>query len=49
MINEIERNWDEMAKAYEAFTENDDSYSYSIEWPCIQKMLPQLKNRRYWN
>lgn len=46
MINEIEKNWDEMSKAYEDFTEKDDSYSYVIEWPCIQKMLPPLKNKR---
>lgn len=46
MINEFERNWDEIAKAYEAFTENADSYSYSIEWPCIQKMLPPLSNKK---
>jgi len=46
MKSEIERNWDEMAKAYEDFTESNDSYSSSIEWPCIQKMLPQLNNKR---
>jgi len=46
MKNEIEKNWDDMAKAYEDFTEKDDSYSYAIEWPCIQKMLPQLNNKR---
>ena len=46
MKNEIEKNWDEMSKAYEYFTEDDDSYSDTIEWPCIQKMLPQLNNKR---
>jgi Methyltransferase domain. len=46
MKSEIERNWDEMSKAYEEFTENKDSYSYVIEWPCIQKMLPDLNNKR---
>jgi len=46
MKNEIEKNWDDMAKAYEDFTEGEDSYSNTIEWPCIQKMLPQLKNKR---
>lgn len=42
MKNQIEKNWDDMAKAYEDFTETADSYSYAIEWPCIQKMLPQI-------
>jgi ubiquinone/menaquinone biosynthesis C-methylase UbiE len=46
MKNEIEKNWDDMAKAYEDFTQKDDSYSYAIEWPCIQKMLPRLNNKR---
>jgi ubiquinone/menaquinone biosynthesis C-methylase UbiE len=46
MKNELEKNWDEMAKAYEDFTEKEDSYSYAIEWPCIKKMLPQLHNKR---
>lgn len=46
MKNEIEKNWDEMSTAYEYFTEDDDSYSDTIEWPCIQKMLPQLNNKR---
>lgn len=46
MKTEIERNWDDMARAYEDFTEKDDSYSYTIEWPCIQKLLPPLNNKR---
>ncbi|HEY8350332.1 MAG TPA: class I SAM-dependent methyltransferase [Clostridia bacterium] len=46
MKGEIEKNWDEMARVYEDFTEKDDSYSYAIEWPCIQKMLPPLNNKR---
>jgi len=46
MKNEIEKNWDDMAKAYEDFTEDADSYSYAIEWPCIREMLPQLSNKR---
>ena len=44
-MNNIEENWNDMAMAYENFTENSDSYSYSIEWPCIQKMLPDLKDK----
>jgi len=35
-----------MSKAYENFTEDEDSYSYTIEWPCIQKMLPQLNKKK---
>lgn len=46
MKAEIEKNWDEMSKAYENFTEDDDSYSYTIEWPCIQKMLPKLNKKK---
>ncbi|SHJ31888.1 class I SAM-dependent DNA methyltransferase [Lutispora thermophila] len=46
MKNEIEKNWDDMAKAYEDFTEKEDSYSYAIEWPCIQKILPKLNDKR---
>jgi ubiquinone/menaquinone biosynthesis C-methylase UbiE len=40
-----EKNWDEMSRAYENFTEDEDSYSYQIEWPCILKMLPRLKDK----
>lgn len=46
MKNNIEKNWDEMSKAYEDFTENEDSYSYAIEWPCIKKMLPSLHQKK---
>lgn len=46
MKNEIEKNWDEMSKAYENFTESEDSYSYKIEWPCIKKMLPDLHGKK---
>nr|WP_294489323.1 class I SAM-dependent methyltransferase [uncultured Anaerosporobacter sp.] len=45
-MNTIEENWNVMAMAYENFTENPDSYSYSIEWPCVQKMLPNIKGKR---
>ncbi len=33
MKNFMEQNWDRMASAYEGFTEGDDSYSRTIEWP----------------
>lgn len=46
MKNEIEENWDETSRAYEYFTEDEDSYSYKIEWPCIQKMLPKLNEKK---
>ena len=46
MKNETEINWDEMSKAYEDFTEAEDSYSYTIEWPCIKKMLPNLYEKK---
>lgn len=41
----IEQNWDRMAAAYEGFTESEGSYSYTVEWPCIQEMLPDLKGK----
>lgn len=44
-MNDIEHNWDKMAKAYEEFTSGENSYSYMIEWPCIQKMLPDLRGK----
>ena len=46
MKTEIEQNWDQMAHAYEDFTEGEDSYSYQIEWPCIQKMMPELAGKK---
>lgn len=46
MKNEIEKNWDEMSVAYENFTEDEDSYSYTIEWPCIKRMLPKLNGKK---
>ena len=46
MKNETEQNWDEMSAAYENFTEDEDSYSYTIEWPCIEKMLPKLDGKK---
>ena len=46
MKNEIEKNWDEMSKAYEDFTEDEDSYSYTIEWPCTKRMLPSLQQKK---
>lgn len=44
-MDSIEQNWDHMALAYEDFTEGEDSYSYTIEWPCIQGMLPDLEDK----
>ncbi len=45
-MNNTEENWDKMAEAYEKFTSGDDSYSFRIEWPCIQKLLPDLEGKR---
>jgi len=44
-MNKTEKNWDKMEEAYEQFTSGDDSYSRRIEWPCIRKMLPDLKGK----
>lgn len=37
--------WDDMALAYEIFNNSPDSYSYTIEWPCIQQLLPDLRGK----
>ena len=42
----IKEDWNITAQAYDAFNCAPDSYSYSIEWPAIQKMLPVLKGRK---
>ena len=40
-----EEEWDTMAMAYELFNNAPDSYSYTIEWPCIQQLLPSLRGK----
>lgn len=35
-----------MAMAYEEFNNSPDSYSYNIEWPCIQKMMPVIAGKK---
>lgn len=40
-----EEDWDSMAIAYEMFNNAPDSYSYTIEWPCIQQLLPSLRGK----
>lgn len=42
----IEKDWNMMAQAYEEFNNASDSYSYNIEWPAIQKMLPDLAGKK---
>ncbi|WP_455716005.1 methyltransferase domain-containing protein [Anaerosporobacter sp.] len=44
-MNTIEEDWNIMAKAYEEFNTDEDSYSYNIEWPCIKDMLPNLQEK----
>jgi len=44
-MNAFEQNWNKMAEAYERFTVGENSYSYRIEWPCIQEMLPDLEGK----
>ena len=34
-----------MAAAYELFNNAPDSYSYTIEWPCVQELLPDLRGK----
>ncbi len=45
-MKEIQENWDKMSRAYEDFTCGVDSYSYAIEWPCINGLLPDLYNKK---
>lgn len=44
-MNHIEQLWNKMAKAYDAFTSGKNSYRDTIEWPCIQSMLPDIKGK----
>lgn len=41
----VQSEWNQMSEAYESFHNSPDSYSYLIEWPCIQKLLPDLHGR----
>lgn len=43
---DIEKDWNEMAQAYEEFTSGENSYSNKIEWRAIKTMLPNLKDKR---
>lgn len=44
-MENTEQNWNRMAAAYEDFTAGADSYSYRIEWPCIERLLPDLHGK----
>ena len=44
-MNNIEQIWNKMATAYDAFTSGEHAYRDTIEWPCIQKMLPDIKGK----
>ena len=41
-LNTVKAEWNSAAAAYELFNNSPDSYSYTIEWPCIQELLPDL-------
>lgn len=41
----VTTEWNSMAAAYELFNNAPDSYSYMIEWPCIQTLLPELRGK----
>lgn len=45
-LDAMRDEWDHMALAYEQFNNAPDSYSYCIEWPCIQQLLPELKGKK---
>lgn len=44
-LNTVKSEWNSMASAYELFNNSPDSYSYTIEWPCIQDFLPNLRGK----
>ena len=44
-MNTVKSEWNNMATAYELFNNSPDSYSYTIEWPCIQDLLPELRGK----
>ena len=44
-MKSIRDSWDSTAAAYEDFNSAPDSYSRCIEWPCIQRMLPDIRGR----
>lgn len=44
-LNTVKSEWNSMAAAYELFNNSPDSYSYTIEWPCIQELLPDLRGK----
>lgn len=44
-MRSIKEDWDSAALAYEQFNGAEDSYSYNIEWPCIQALLPALEGK----
>jgi len=44
-LNTVRSEWNSMAAAYEVFNNSPDSYSYTIEWPCIQELLPDIRGK----
>lgn len=44
-MNQIKEDWNTTAQTYEEFNNSPDSYSYNIEWPTIQNMLPGLEGK----
>ena len=44
-LNIVKAEWNRMAAAYELFNNAPDSYSYTIEWPCVQALLPDLRGK----
>lgn len=45
-LNVVKAEWNSMAAAYELFNNSPDSYSYMIEWPCVQELLPELRGKK---
>lgn len=44
-MKRVKEDWNSTARAYEIFQNSPDSYCANIEWPCVQEMLPDIKNK----
>jgi Methylase involved in ubiquinone/menaquinone biosynthesis len=46
IVKSVTEIWDSMAYDYDIFSSSNESYSNRIEWPCIENILPDLRNKR---
>lgn len=45
-MQSIKENWNQMAKAYDAYVSHDESFSNAIELPAILKQLSEVRGKR---